>query len=219
MITAKLLRAVGANPENAKIYAPLLEAARVVPGDDFATISSSRGVAMLVSQLSHESGHYSTLSENLNYSVAALSTGNRSRYFTAEQAQKLGYLRYPGGRGFRVADQKAIANLYYGSRLGNFGVLTDDGWNFRGAGLIQLTGRSNFTAFGKSIGMTAEEAADFARTPKGAVISALWFWRTNGLLVPASRGDVTRCTEIIQGADAGLASRIALYQAARTELG
>jgi putative chitinase len=182
---------------------------------------------MLVSQLAHESGHFSTLSENLNYSVEALRTGNRAKYFTQLEARICGYIKTAQGYYSQRADQKMIANLYYGSRLGNRGENTDDGWNFRGSGLIQLTGRSNILRFGLTVNKTPEEAAEYCRTPEGAVASALWYWRSNKLLVPASKGDVTLCTMIIQGADgspeslkaAGITSRISLFKAALSNLG
>ena len=217
-ITPALLQAIGTNVPTSHLYAPLLEAARIVPRDSFNTISSQAGVAMLVSQLAHESAWFSVLSENLNYSVQALLSGNRAKYFTDAEAQAYGYVRTVDGKVIQKANQVAIANNYYGSRLGNYGTRTMDGWTFRGGGLIQLTGRANYTAFGASVGKSPEQAADYVRTPEGAVASALWFWRKNSLLGPASRGDVTRCTEIIQGADGGLASRIELYKRALSAL-
>jgi putative chitinase len=217
-ITVKLLRAVEVRQDRAELFAPLLEKARVVPGDSFNTITSKKGCAMLVSQLAYESAYFSRLSENLNYSVEALRQGNRAKYFTATQARELGYVRAANGRYLQTAQQVPIANLYYGSRLGNRGVHTDDGWTFRGGGLIQLTGRDNYTEFGKSLGMSPEEAADYARTPDGAVKSALWYWRMRGLLVPASRGDVATCTRLIQGGDSGLSERQALFNSAMVAL-
>lgn len=219
MITPALLMAVHASKINAEKYAPILEHARFYPDDSFKTISSKSGVAMVVAQLAHESGYYSTLSENLNYTADALRQDNRRKYFTVEQAQLYGAHKNKDGSYLKRADQRMIANLYYGGRLGNRGVDTDDGWDFRGSGLIQLTGLENHSKFAKTNGLPVKESAEFTRTPQGAVESALWYWRTRGLLIPASKGDVTRCTEIIQGADGGLASRIALYKAARSILG
>lgn len=214
IITPALLQAVGTFVYNSHLYAPLLEISRVAPGDAYNTITSKCGVAMLVSQLAHESAWFTSVSENLNYSVQALMSGNRAKYFTASEAQAFGYIRSSDGTVQRKANQQEIANRYYGGRLGNLGTNTNDGWTFRGAGLIQLTGRTNFTEFGKTVNMTPESAAAFARTPEGAVMSALWFWRKNSLLGPASRGDVTRCTEMIQGADGGLSSRLDLFKRA-----
>jgi putative chitinase len=218
LITPALLIAVGAKPAQAALYAPLLEQARQVPGDAFNTITSRSGIAMLVSQLAHESGYFSTLSESLNYSVEALRTGNRAKYFSPGKAQEYGYVRGSNGAYLQRANQRMIANFYYGGRLGNLGTHTDDGWDCRGGGLIQYTGRYNYTRLAASLNMNTEEAIAYCRTPEGAVTSALVYWRTHGLLIPASHGDVTRCTEIIQGADGGLQSRIALYKAALAAL-
>jgi len=201
MIGAPLLRAVGASQANAIVYAPLLDAAVVVPGDPFYSITSQNGVAMLVAQLAHESGGFASVVENLNYSVEALAGMSR---FTKTQAKQL------GRSATQKANQEAIANIMYGGRMGN--VQAGDGWLFRGGGPLQLTGRSNYTAWGKAIGKTAEEAAEYVRTPEGGVSAALWFWRVNGLLVPASRGDVSACTRIINGGYNGLADRVSRFK-------
>ena len=116
------------------------------------------------------------------------------------------------------ANPQMIANLYYGGRNGNRGTHTMDGWTFRGSGPIQTTGRNNHTAFGKTVGMSPEEAAEYIRTPEGGVKAALYYWRNNNLIIPASRGDVTRCTQIINGGQNGLESRIALYKRALAAL-
>lgn len=202
-ISEGLLRAVGASRADAATYAPLLDAAVMVPGDPFYSVTSQNGVAMLVSQLAHESGGFSAVVENLNYSVEALAGMSR---FTKTQARAL------GRSATQKANQQGIANIMYGGRMGN--VQEGDGWRFRGGGPLQLTGRSNYTAWGKAIGKTAEEAADYVRTPEGGVSAALWFWRVNGLLVPASRADVSACTRIINGGYNGLADRVSRFKSA-----
>jgi putative chitinase len=218
-ITVKLLQSVGTNTENAKLYAPLLEVARVVKGDEYQTITSKAGKAMLVAQLAFESMYFTRTSEVLNYSVKALREGNRVKYFTADQARAFGYVRTTKGEYLQKANDEAIANLYYGTRNGNRGVGSGDGYLFRGGGLIQLTGRKNYEAFAASIGQSAEDVVDYVRTPEGAVASALWYWRANNLLTPASRGDVTYCTKIITGGDHGLLERTSLYSKALAALG
>lgn len=211
LITPELLRAVGASSANAGLYAPLLENARVVPGDRFNTITSQNGLAMLVSQLAHESAYFAVLEENKKYSVRRLMQMWPRRFPTEASARPFAWDPTDEDR-----EDIALANFVYGSRLGNEvnGTDDDDGWHFRGTGLIQLTGRYNFTQFGRSVGMSAEKAAEYCRTPEGAVASALWFWRRRNLLIPASRGDVVECTRIIQGADGGLESRIQLFNRA-----
>lgn len=200
-ITPALLRAAGAKVDQAEFYAPLLEHARFKPGDSYETISSKAGIAMLVAQLAHESDGFSRIEENLNYSARRLFEVFPKRFPTLFFAGE--YAFWP----------EKIANRVYADRLGNGNEASGDGWKFRGSGLIQLTGRDNATRFGRTIGKSPEEAIEYCRTPTGAVASALWFWRSYDLLLPASRGDVKRCTQIINGGYIGLTERIALYHA------
>jgi putative chitinase len=211
-VTPALLQAVGATLSRAAIYAPLLDDAVMVPGDAFNSITSRAGVCMLVAQLAHESGGFATTTENLNYRAEALVPVFGSHRISQGVANRIGRTTdHP-------ADQEAIANTVYGAAWGraNLGnTEPGDGWRFRGGGLIQLTGRANYTAWADAAGIGPELAAEYIRTPEGAVASALWFWRANGLLIPASRGDVATCTRIINGGQNGLADRLARYQAAR----
>jgi putative chitinase len=94
-----------------------------------------------------------------------------------------------------------------------------DGWRFRGRGLKQLTGRENYTNFGKSVNMTAEQAAEYVATEKGAIESAAWFWNNKKLNSIADTDDVTKMTKIINGGDIGLADRQARYSKAMSVLG
>ena len=117
-----------------------------------------------------------------------------------------------------------IANYVYQdefrSKAGQMGNVKDgDGWLFRGRGLKQLTGRNNYTNFGKSVGMTAEEAAEYVATPKGAVESACWFWDANKLNTIADTDDVTKMTKRINGGNIGLADRQERYKNAMSILG
>jgi putative chitinase len=102
-------------------------------------------------------------------------------------------------------------------KMGN--VKEGDGWLFRGRGLKQLTGRENYTRFGNSIGISAEEAAVYVATEKGAVESACWFWDTNNLNSIADTDDVVKMTKKINGGNIGLADRQKRYVAAMEILG
>ncbi len=209
VITPALLRAVGATQARADLYAPLLDRAVLVDGDAYNSITSRNGVCMLVAQLAHESGGFAVTTENLNYQAAALVPVFGAHRIGTATAARL------GRTADHPADQEAIANTVYGGEWGraNLGnTEPGDGWRFRGGGLIQLTGRDNYERFAARLGIGAETAAEFVRTPEGAVASALWFWRGNGLLAPASRGDVATCTRIINGGTNGLADRLARYR-------
>jgi putative chitinase len=169
-------------------------------------IDNPRRIAHFISQCAHESNNFRTLEENLNYSEDAL-TRVFPRYFgAAPKRSAKEYARNP----------EKIANYVYmdefrsaQGRMGN--VNPGDGWLFRGRGLKQLTGRNNYTAFGKAVGMTAEEAAVYVATEKGAIESACWFWDTNKLNAIADSDDVVRMTKRINGGDIGLADRQQRY--------
>ena len=177
-------------------------------------INTERRAAHFISQCAHESGNFRTLEENLNYSEKALNAVFGRYFGAAPKRNAAEYARKP----------EKIANYVYqdefrskGGQMGN--VKDGDGWLFRGRGLKQLTGRNNYTGFGKSIGMTAEEAAEYVATPKGAVESACWFWDTNKLNTIADTDDVVKMTKKIYGGNIGLADRQARYKKAMEVFG
>jgi len=106
------------------------------------------------------------------------------------------------------------------TKQGAMGNVNDgDGWMFRGRGIKQLTGRNNYTAFGKTVGMTAEEAAVYVATKKGALESACWFWATNKIARVADADDIVGMTKKINGGTIGLDDRKARYERAKKILG
>jgi putative chitinase len=176
-------------------------------------ITTDKRIAGFISQCAHESSDFRVLQENLNYKEATL-LKVFPRYFGPGKENAAEYAGKP----------EKIANYVYmdknrskGGALGN--VKDGDGWLFSGKGLKQVTGRANTTAFGKTVGMTAEEAAAYLLTKKGALESALWFWGSRNLNEVADTGDVVRLTKIINGGDIGLADRQARYAKAMAALG
>ena len=176
-------------------------------------ITTDRRIAGFISQCAHESSDFRVLQENLNYKEATL-LKVFPRYFGPGKENAAEYAGKP----------EKIANYVYmdknrskGGALGN--VKDGDGWLFSGKGLKQCTGRSNVSAFGKTVGMTAEEAAVYLLTKKGALESALWFWGSRNLNDVADTGDVVKLTKIINGGDIGLADRQARYAKAMAALG
>lgn len=176
-------------------------------------ITTDKRIAGFISQCAHESADFKILQENLNYKEATL-LKVFPRYFGPGKENAAEYAGKP----------EKIANYVYmdknrskGGALGN--VKDGDGWLFSGKGLKQVTGRSNTTAFGKTVGMTAEEAAAYLLTKKGALESALWFWGSRNLNDVADTGDVVKLTKIINGGDIGLADRQARYAKAMAALG
>ena len=166
-------------------------------------INTPKRIAGFISQGAHESRDFTALEENLNYSEKALNSVF-GRYFGPGKRNAAEYARNP----------EKIANYVYQdefrkSPLGN--TQPGDGWAFRGRGIKQLTGRSNYTAFAKDYGMTAEEAAAWCETKEGALASALWFWSKNNLNAVADTGDVRALTKRINGGDIGLDDRQRRY--------
>ena len=175
-------------------------------------ITTERRIAHFISQCAHESNNFRSLSENLNYSEKALNAVFGRYFGAAPKRNAAEYARNP----------QLIANYVYQDefrkyKMGN--VNPGDGWLFRGRGLKQLTGRENYTRFGESIDITAEEAADYVSTPKGAVESACWFWDTNNLNDIADTDDVKRMTKKINGGSIELADRQSRYTKAMEILG
>jgi len=162
-------------------------------------IDSALRLAHFLAQCGHESGGFRLTKENLNYSAKGLN-GIFKKYFpTLESA--LPYERKP----------EKIANKVYGGRMGNGPESSGDGAKFCGRGYIQLTGKDNYTAFGKSIG------EDVCANPqvvaeKYALLSAAWFFNKNGLHKMAYGGAtdavVTSITKRVNGGTIGLADRI-----------
>lgn len=182
-------------------------------------ITSKLEQAHLLGQLAHESGGFTKLTENLNYSADALVKLWKKR-FAPELAAKV------GRTATHTADQVAIANILYGSRMGNEkdGTQDNDGYEYRGGGYMQLTGYDNYTAFLKWLqnkgiagSLTIDIVDDYVRTPEGAIVSALFFWITNKCGVPALKDDIVGVTKIINGGVIGLDDRkakLAKYKAA-----
>jgi putative chitinase len=176
-------------------------------------INTPLRIAGFMAQCAHESADFTRLEENLNYSEKALN-GVFGRYFGKGKRDAKDYAR----------DPEKIANYVYQdefrSKRGALGnTNAGDGWRFRGRGIKQLTGRNNYKAFGKSVGITPEEAAEYVATPKGAIESACWFWKTNKLEKYADKDDNLGLTKKINGGTIGLEDRNRRYEEAKAVLG
>jgi len=173
-------------------------------------INTPQRMAAFIAQCAHESGGFMVLKENLNYKAATLRKIFPKYFPTDEMANK--YASMPN-------KQEAIANLVYANRMGNGSPETGDGYRFCGRGLIQLTGRDNYTFFAGSLGISVEEASEYLATFEGAAQSACWFWETNNLNQWADKGDIVTLTKRINGGTIGLEDRIKHYEHALHVLG
>jgi putative chitinase len=112
-----------------------------------------------------------------------------------------------------------IANKVYCDRMGNGSEQSGDGWKYAGKGLIQLTGKDNYTWFAESIETPLEQIPEYLQTFEGAVQSACWFWEVNNLNQWSDAGDILTLTKRINGGTIGLEDRIKHYQHALHVLG
>jgi putative chitinase len=158
-------------------------------------INTKERVAGFLAQCGHESLDFTVLKENLNYGAKGL-RGTFGKYFP-DDATAAKYERKP----------EMIANRVYASRMGNGNEASGDGYKFRGRGAIQLTGCSNYTAFAKDVGKTIDETIVYLETLEGAIESACWFWKKNGLNEIADKKDITLMTKRINGGTIGLEDR------------
>lgn len=173
-------------------------------------INTPRRMAAFIAQCAHESGGFMILTENLNYRAASLRK-LFPKYFPDDAiAQR--YASMPN-------KQEAIANRIYANRMGNGPEESGDGFKYRGRGLIQLTGRQNYTWFAASLEISPEEATEYLGTFEGAAQSACWFWETNKLNQWADKGDIVTLTKRINGGTIGLEDRIKHYEHALHVLG
>lgn len=173
-------------------------------------INTPRRIAAFIAQCAHESGGFMVLKENLNYRAATLRK-IFPKYFPNDEIANR-YASLPN-------KQEAIANKVYASRMGNGPEESGDGYRFCGRGLIQLTGRDNYTFFAGSLGISVEEASEYLQTFEGAAQSACWFWETNKLNQWADAGDIVTLTKRINGGTIGLEDRIKHYEHALHILG
>ena len=150
-------------------------------------INTKERVAGFLAQCGHESLDFTVLKENLNYGAKGL-RGTFKKYFP-DDATAAKYERKP----------EMIANRVYASRMGNGNEASGDGYKYRGRGAIQLTGCANYTAFAKDVGKTIDETIVYLETLEGAIESACWFWKKNGLNEIADKKDITLMTKRING--------------------
>ena len=131
-------------------------------------ITSKVNFAIWYAQVEHESGHFKAGRENLNYSADALKK-LFGKYFKPGEAEQ--YARQP----------EKIANRIYANRMQNGDEASGDGWRYRGAGALQLTGRGNITAYFKSVGLPEDSCPDILLEPKHYFRTAVWFFDTNNV--------------------------------------
>lgn len=195
------LAAVGCSPSLLPSWAEPMAAAAALH-----SIDTPRRLAAWVAQCSHESARFTRTEEHLVYTSTARIVAMWPRL--APIAHEL--VRNPG----------ALANAAYADRLGNGPRASGDGWRYRGRGLLQLTGRSNYIRAGRALGLALEARPEAVALPEAAALTAAWYWADAGCNALADAGDIAGITCRINGpAMAGAEERARLYREALRVLG
>lgn len=172
----------------------------------YEMFNNKKRIAAFLAQIAHESGSFNFTIENLNYSVDGLRKIFPKYFPTQEFASQ--YARKP----------EKIANRVYANRMKNGDEASGDGFKFRGRGLIQLTGRDNYTRFAEALGISLDDTIAYLETPNGAVVSAGWFWDNNKLNSYCDKDDFIGLTKRINGGTIGLEDRLHHYKLALSKL-
>jgi putative chitinase len=161
-------------------------------------ITTPARVAGFVAQCQHESLDFTILQENLNYGAKGLMSIFKKYY--PDEALARAHERKP----------ELIANRVYSSRMGNGPEASGDGWKFRGRGILQITGRSNYTQCSRDLFKddSLVDDPDLLRQPAYATLTACWFWHKNQLNQICDKGDIVLLSKRINGGTIGLEDRI-----------
>jgi len=190
------------NPDMCKYYIDALN--KVLPE---YKIDTKLRLSHFLAQILHESGNFRYKSENLNYSATALRSVFPKYFKTNAIANE--YARKP----------EKIGNRVYANRMGNGNETSGDGFKYRGRGLIQLTGKSNYRACGEDLGIDLLKLPDLIISdPEICVKTACWFWNRNNLNSLADQDDIKTITKRINGGFNGLEDRQRLLARAKQVL-
>jgi putative chitinase len=137
-------------------------------------INTPQRQACFLGQTLHESGNFKFTRENLYYSAKALMATWPSRFPDIDTATQ--YERQP----------EKIASKVYVGRMGN--ETPEDAAKFIGRGLIQITGKENYTHCGEALGVDLVAQPHLLEEPRYAVLSAGWYWNKKGLNALADEG-------------------------------
>ncbi|MCF8340214.1 MAG: hypothetical protein K9I82_04490 [Chitinophagaceae bacterium] len=174
---------------------------------DNYNINTQLRLAHFLAQCAHESGNFTAVQENLNYSAKRLQEVF-GKYFTTKEKALL-YERKPS----------KIASLVYANRMGNGDEESVEGFKFRGRGYIQLTGKNNYLLFNNSLNEAGIDVDVIGNPDLVAttypLASAGWFFDKNKLNEIAdlggSREISIRITKRVNGGTHGLDSRISYF--------
>lgn len=197
-------------PNARSVYLKAIEQGQVVL-DRHEISANALRVRHFLGQTLHETGGYTILVENLNYSAQRLPVVWPSRFKPRGPLEPATYAHQP----------EKLANEVYGARMGNN--QPGDGFRFRGRGMLQLTGRESYERTTTELRQADPTAPNFATDPD-AVLSESWClavaaaeWAEKGCNALADADDIRKITRRINGGYIGLSSRIEWVRRAKAE--
>jgi|GEM_PF-1017313 len=157
--------------------------------DEFeaAGINTRLRMAHFLAQVLTETGGLRRIDENMNYSYKTLLRVFSRRTVSDADARRI------------AGKPQLVANWVYGARLGNRGRDTNDGWDYRGSGFIQLTGRFNFEKRGADIGLPLVENPELAREAEAGLTAAIAYWTATDINAAADANDRIRVRKLVNG--------------------
>ena len=163
-------------------------------------INTPNRICHFMAQCFVESGGFRVVEENLNYSAKRLVQVWPKRFPTIQAATP--YANNP----------RALANKVYGGRMGNDG--SNDGWLYRGRAIKQITGKDNYRACGRALGLDLVKNPDLLFDPAIGAKAAIWYWDQAGCNRHADKNDIRAVTKAVNGGYNGLADRRAAFRKA-----
>jgi putative chitinase len=139
-------------------------------------LTTAAEVADFMAQISEETGGGFDIEEDLNYSAVRLCQVWKARFPSIASALPFAH------------NPRMLADNVYGTRYGNKAG-TDDGYNFRGRGGIQITFRSWYAKIAAATGLDLVNKPDLANDPEWFLECSAAFWKLDGVDVFADRGD------------------------------
>ncbi len=196
-------------------------------------ITDQLELAHLLAQFAHESANFTTWSEaeKFRYKTArrVFCANAANSKLHSERLARLNAKQFELDAGDNdFCPQPWLFNLVYGARMGNQinGTLDNDGYDYRGGGVVQLTGKSNYESFlhwlnksGLGFNLTLATVDEFVRSSDGALLAGVWFWLAHDLGKLARRDDILAVTKAINGGENGLEERKRLLLEYKHKLG
>jgi putative chitinase len=192
---AALLRVVGTTAEPRVIDELAAACCIHLPAYDITTPAR---LANFIAQCANETGGFTAFSENLNYRADTMVKLWPS-HFTVEQARKA------------QGNPIEVASRAYGGRMGNAPYPSQDGYAYRGRGMLQLTGRDNYEAADRRLGIGLAFHPDMAAQPAISLLIACDFWRAGKVNDAIDADDLNKARRITNGGDIGLVHVLALH--------